>query len=375
MHLIQKHRIYPNKSHKEFFAKQFGCCRFVWNYFIALEEKIGHYLTYNEMAKKLTHELKLQYPFLGDVSGQSLQQTLMNLSKSIKASKRKTDFLGKPKFKKKDKQQSCRFPQSTLVNRLERLLYLPKLMKNPIKIVLERDLPDYTMVTIVKESDDKWYACFIIEKTSVEHIYDHNLKHLGIDLGLKDLIVTSEGKHIAPPHFFRKVERNIKRKNKALSKKIKGSRRWLKCCKRLAVVQNRVRRQRLDFAHKLTTELANNNNIQGVAVETLKIKNMIKNHRLAKSISDASWYLLITTLKYKLGMRGKVLTFVNPMYPSTRLCSTCDNQTGPKNNLKIRQWICSVCGQNHDRDINAAKNIAAEADRMYHYKPTSARIA
>lgn len=331
-------------------------------------QEINKFINYNEMQNFLVNILKPQYPWLEDVSAPVLQQVLIDLEKAYRAFFKSKGSINKPKFKKKHWRQSARFPQYVDLDKDKKLLYLPKCRNNPIKIILERDLPEFTMVTIVKESDDNYYACFFIEKENVEHKYNEDLSHVGLDLGLKDLLTLSTGETIKAPRLYRQEEPNISRKNRALAKKTKGSRRWLKCKKRLSRAHVKVKRRRLDFIHQLAHKLANNDKIQGISVETLSSSIMMKNSKLSKSISDASWYLLMRTLKYKLEMKGKTLTFCSSTYPSTQTCSKCNLITGPKglSKLNIREWTCNFCGENHNRDINAAKNIAAQGNFLYH---------
>ena len=364
--LIYKYRIYPNSKQKILLQKQFGCGRFVWNSLLRHMEDLGHFLSYYEMSKYLIHVLKPKFEWLSEVSTASLQVSLLNLQIAIRASIRKNAPSNKPRFKKKSSRQSCTFPQYVKVDKENNLLKIQKI-RSGIKIILHRDLPDFKSVTIVKESDGSYYACFVAERDVMVENYDSNTKHTGIDLGLKDLITLSTGETVAPPKFFRKSEENIARKNRALSKKTRGSKRWLKCRKRLSKTQSRVRQQRIDFSHKLTTRLANDND--AIAVESIRSKNIAKNHSLAKSVMDASWYTLCNMLMYKMKIKGKSFISCGGLFPSTQLCSSCNNQTGPKgiNNLSGRNWTCPICHTDHNRDINAAINIGLEGDRLYHY--------
>jgi len=361
MKLIYKYRIYPNLRHRVFLDQQFGCNRFIWNHFVELRNKTGYYMSYNDMANYLVTTLKPDHPWLEDVNSQSLQQLLMDFAKSVKMI---GGGKGHPNFKKKSWRQSARFPQRVRVERNDNLLFLPKLTKHPIRIVLHRPLPEYTMCTIVKEADDTYYACFYVEREIPEVSPPDSVSHLGLDLGLKDLIVTSDGERIAHPKFYKKTEQKISQKNKVLARMKRGSRRWLKVKKRLSKDHSKVKRQRMDFVHKLTHELASRDSVQGISVESLKIQNMMKSGHLAKSISDASWTLIVTTLKYKLTMRNKSFISCGGLFPSTQLCSKCEMQTGPKT-LETRVWDCPVCSAHHDRDINAAMNIAREGNRLY----------
>lgn len=335
----------------------------MWNQFVNLIDHHG-YMTYSDMCRHLTHVIKPQYDWLNHAVAQTLQQTLKNLSNGYKSHFRAKNMFEKPKFKKKSTKQSVRFAQGAKVNRSESTLSLPKLV-DPIKIILHRDLPEYTMCTVTKTSDGKYYASFVAEVESVEHHRDTDIRHVGVDLGLTDLLTVSDGTVIEPPKFFRKSESNLARKNKALSAKIIHSKRWLKSKKRLARTHSKIKRQRFDFIHKLTTKLANDND--AIAVESLSIKNMSKNHKLAKSIMDASWGMIYLMLEYKMKLRGKSFIDCQSKFASTQICSSCDIQTGPKGTkgLGIKTWKCNFCGSVHDRDLNAAINIGRHGDILY----------
>lgn len=366
MKLLYKYRIYPNLTQRKILNVQFGHNRFVWNKFVELIDTHG-YMSYNEMSHYLTHVIKPEYPWLEEAVAQTLQQTLRNLFRSYNAHFKARNIFGKPRFKKKKWRQSIRFPQNFHVDKSSNTLKIPKI-SDPIKIVIHRDLPDYTMCTIVKESDDCYYAFFIVEKEHVDHLYNSEIAHVGIDLGLTDLLTLSDGTVVKPPKLFRKSEENLERKNRSLAKKTRGSKRWLKSKRRLSRVHSKIRNQRLDFIHKLTTQLANTHD--SISVESLLIKNMSKNHRLAKSILDASWGMIYLMLEYKMKMRGKSFIDCQSKFASTQICSSCDIQTGPKGlgNLGIRTWKCSFCGTIHDRDLNAAINIGKQGNLLYHQR-------
>ena len=364
MKIRYRYRIYPNKKQREYLDIQFGHNRFIWNYFVALIDTHG-YMSYSEMNHYLTHVVKSQYDWLSDAVAQTLQQTLKDLSQSYKNHVRAKNLFGKPRFKKKHWRQAVRFPQYVSVDRELKTIKLQKL-DDPIKIILHRDLPKYTMCTIIKDSDDRYYASFIVEKESINHVYNPDIKHVGVDLGLTDLLTLSDGTIVKPPKFFRKSEENLARKNRSLAKKTRGSKRWLKSKKRLSKVYSRIKDRRKDFINKVTTTLANK--YDSLSAESLSIKNMSKNHSLAKSIMDASWGMIFTMLEYKMTLRGKSFIDCQGKFASTQICSSCDIQTGPKGlgNLGIRNWTCSFCGTSHDRDLNAAKNIGKQGDLLYH---------
>jgi putative transposase len=370
MHLTHSYRIYPNKFQQDFFNSQFGLNRFAWNALLGHMNDLGHFIRYEEMFSFYQKVLKPQFLWLEEAVAQSIQQTLMQLHKSCERFMRSPKTYGRPKFKKKRWNEFCRFPQSVIVNQRDGLLHLPKLNGNPIKIVLERPLPPHTGVTITRNSIGQYHAIFSTKREVKDHIADFNTKHVGIDLGLKDLITTSSGEKILAPKFFRNSEKNISRKQLGLSKKKKGSRGFKRFQRKVARAYIKTKRQRLDFIHKLTTRIANDN--EAVAVESLRIQGMVKNHKLAKSVMDASWGLICKQLDYKLTSQGKSFVACGPNFPSTQKCSNsiCGFISGPKgkDGLKTRSWTCGFCGSSHDRDTNAARNIAAEGDRVYRYE-------
>ena len=257
-----------------------------------------------------------------------------------------------PNFKKRGNRQSIRacgkkfYPTESGVR-------FPRI--GVLRLKWSRPLPsEPSSVTIIKECSGKYYASFVVE------VEDGKLpptaKEVGIDLGLASLAVTSDGEKFAPPRFLRSALRKIGRLQRSLSRKVKGSRNRNKA--RLLVVKahEKVASKRLDFLHKLSTQLIREN--QTVVVENLNVSGMLKNRRLAKSISDAGWRMFRTLLEYKAERYGRQLRVISRWEPTSQRCSECGHQDGKKP-LSVRTWTCAACGSAHDRDINAAKNILA----------------
>ena len=184
----------------------------------------------------------------------------------------------------------------------------------------------------------------------------------GIDLGLKEFLITSDGLKVQNYRFLRRKLQKIKRLQRALSRKTKGGKRWEKNRKQLAIQYEKVRHARLDFHHKISTQLIRNYDI--ICVETLKVKNMVKNHKLAQAISDVAWGQFVSLLTYKTLWVSKTLIKIDTYFPSSQTCSICGYQNKETKNLSVREWFCPNCGAQHDRDINAAQNILAEGLKM-----------
>src|SRR4028119_1412435 len=353
-----KFRLYPTPEQEQYLARCFGCSRFVYNHFLRLTTdayaESKKHLKYGDTAKLLTTLKKdEQYSWLTEVNSQSLQQTLKDLESAfIRFFKNLGSF---PVFKKKRNRQSFRVPQHWSITH-DGMLKLPKMQ--PIKMVQHREMEGMpSSVTISKTPTGKYYASILVEYEPHEALL-HGGK-IGADLGLKDFLITSDGKKYPNPRFYKRALKRLKRLQRSLSRKVKGSNNRNKQRQQVAKAHEKVANQRLDMQHKLSLQLTCENQV--VAVEDLHIKGMVKNHKLAQAISDASWGQFLTMLEYKGKLYGCEIRQLDRFFPSSKRCSKCgyihENLT-----LDIREWTCPECDTHHDRDINASTNILIFSD-------------
>ncbi len=339
-------RLYPKKKQIEFLNKQIGHCRFAYNRLleIAKERKDWDYYKY----KKLLPELKKAYPFLKEANSQSLQEAVKNLDRAFK-----NFFEGRaeyPRFRKKKHGGAVSIPQHFKIygNKIR----IPKL-STPIRFIKHREIEGTVKsVSISKTPTGKFYLNVLVEK-EMERLPVSN-KITAVDVGLTHFCTLLDGSKIESPKYLIKSEEKLKKIQRQLSRKQKGSRRWEILRRRIARLHEKIKNQRNDFLHKLSKRLIGDN--QAVVVENLNVKGMLKNHRLAKHISDSGWQKFISMLEYKANFYGRKLIKVNTFYPSSKLCHVC----GYKNSsltLSDREWTCPICGTRHDRDVNAALNL------------------
>ncbi|PHV62842.1 IS200/IS605 family element RNA-guided endonuclease TnpB [Cyanobacterium aponinum] len=354
-----KYRIYPTDEQKVLLAKTFGCCRWFYNFALNLTNETykatGKGLSRNEIINKLP-QLKKEKEWLSEVPSQALQQVALDLSSAfLNFFEKRAKF---PKFKKKGNKQSVRFPQGIKLD--GDYLTLPKLKKVYCKV---SRLPEGKLksATVSMTSSGKYFASCLYDDGQDLPRQNSEGKAVGIDLGIKDFAITSDGSKYGNLNHYRKYEQKLAKKQKRLAKKQKGSNNRRKARKAVAKVHEKITRCREDFLHKLSRKLVDENQV--VVVENLAVKNMVKNHKLAKSISDCGWGQFCTMVKYKAEWEGKTYIEVDRFFPSSKTCNHCLHQVDSLT-LDIRSWQCPKCGTIHDRDVNAAKNIRDEGLRL-----------
>ena len=353
-----EYRIYPNKKQEVLLNKTFGCVRYIYNW--GLSKKIKYYQEQNKTLSSfdLTKELpilKQEKEWLKEIDAQALQQSLRHLDNSFtKFFREKKGF---PKFKSKHNNRQ-NYATITNVHLLPEInkIQIPKLGK--VKVRIDR-LPKGTFktCTVKKTPTNKYFVVLTVDekiKTPDKPIVTEGTT-IGIDLGIKDFAILSDGRKFANPKYLLKNLKRLKVLQKRLSRKQKGSKNREKARLKVVLQHEKITNLRKDFLHKITYKLTHENQVNTICLETLAVSNMLKNHKLARSISDVSWSSFNDLIDYKAELYGKNILRIGKFEPSSKLC-TC----GYKNNnltLKDREWTCPICNTHHDRDILAANNI------------------
>jgi putative transposase len=356
-------RLYPHPHQQVALARAFGCARVVWNDALAKSRELyaaGQKTNYPVLAKLCITQAK-QTPerqWLAEPSNVVLQQSVRDLDQAYRnwwaslKGKRKGAKVKPPRFKKRRSAQSVRF-MSHVFRTGERTLTLSKI--GPVPIEWSRDLPsDPSSVTVIRDASGRFFASFVVEVEPTP--LPANGKAVGIDLGLASLAVTSDGEKLAPPKFLRSALKRLRRLQRNLKHKQRGSNRLAIARRKVAKLHAKVGDRRLDYLHQLSTRLIREN--QTVVLEDLNVSGMLKNRKLARSIADAGWRQLRILLESKAEQYGREVVVINRWLPTSQVCSTCGHHDGKKD-LSIREWQCPICGTVHDRDINAALNILA----------------
>ncbi|WP_406377215.1 RNA-guided endonuclease InsQ/TnpB family protein [Streptomyces sp. NBC_00197] len=372
MQLRYSFRLYPDPGQQRALARAFGCARVVFNDAVRAREGARKaeqpFPTAGELSRRLITEAKrtVERSWLGEVSAVVLQQSLRdvetayrNYFASLKGD-RKGPKIGPPRFKsRKDARQSIRFTANARWNITDNgRLILPKV--GAVKVKWSRTLPTTpSSVTVIKDAAGRYFASFVVDTdpaVDARRMPDTD-RAIGIDLGLTHFAVLSDGRKIDSPRFLRRAEKKLKKTQRKLARKQKGSKNRGKARLKVARAHATVADARREFHHQLSTQLISEN--QGIAVEDLPVTGLART-RLAKSVHDAGWASFISMLEYKADRYGRTLVKIGRFTPTSQTCSTCGVKGGPKP-LNVREWTCGTCGTVHDRDINAAINVKTAA--------------
>ena len=362
VHKAYKFRIYPDSNQALLIVKTIGCSRFVFNHFLA--ERSSAYesekktLSYNNCSAMLT-QLKKELTWLSEVDSTALQSSLRFLDDSFKRFfSRQNDY---PRFKsRKNPVQSytSKFTNNNIAVE-DSFLKLPKL--GLVRFAKSREVDGRIISATVSRKPSGKFFVSILAETEVSELPKTGIA-CGVDLGLKDFAVLSDGSGQTNPRFFRSLEAKLAKEQRILSRRVKFSSNWYKQKLKVARVHEKIANTRADYLHKLSTDIVKNHDIIGM--EDLQVSDMLKNKRLSKAISEVSWSQFKKLLEYKAVWYGKKVITVSKTFASSQLCSACNYQNKAVKNLSVRTWTCPSCNAVHDRDINASINLRNEAIRL-----------
>lgn len=361
-----KYRIYPDKEQCTLIQKTFGCCRFVYNNVLSYRNDMFRnqkkYIGKFECTKYMVDILKSEFEWLREVDKYSLQNSIFDMDIAYQKFFKKQG--GFPKFKSKHERNrsyttNCCYPKHTVPNievSFERKrIKLPKLKWIKAKISRAFD-GRIKSVTVSQTASGKYFVSILAEEEQIE--LPKSEKSVGIDLGIKDLVITSDGKKSDNLKLIKKYEDKLAREQRKLSHKKRGSKNREKQRIKVAKIHEKIANARNDYLHKISRKLINENQV--IVSEDLSVSNMVKNHNLAKAISDCGWGELTRQLQYKAEWYGRTYIKIGRFIPSSQMCHVCCYQNKETKDLSVRKWICPQCGTEHDRDINAAINILHE---------------
>lgn len=360
-----KFRLYPNEEQQQLFAKTFGCARAIWNMMLA--DKIKHYGETKETLYNKPAQYKKDFPWLREVDSLALANVQLNLQTAYK------NFFqsgfGFPKFKKKSHRQSYKTNnQKGSIALEDGYVKLPKV--GWVRVKSHRQIKGVIESATISATTTGKYHISILCKTEIAPLPKTN-SSVGVDLGISDFAILSTREKITNPRFLVSLSKKLAKEQKLLSRralvakkagrKLSDCRNYQKQKLKVARIHEKIANQRKDFLHKLSTTLIKNHDV--ICIEDLSSKNLMKNHKLAKSIGDVSWYEFVRMLDYKANWYDKKVSKISRWYPSSQICSDCGFSSGKKP-LSVREWTCINCGSHHDRDINASINILNEGLRL-----------
>ena len=362
-----KFRLYPNEEQQQLFAKTFGCSRAIWNMMLA--DKIKHYEETKETLHNTPAQYKNEFPWLREVDSLALCNVQLNLQGAYKNFFR--SGFGFPKFKKKSHRQSYKTNNNNNKSRIvleNGYVKLPKV--GWVRVKAHRQISGVIKSATISMTPTGKYHISILCETEITPLTKTN-SSVGLDLGLSDFAILSTGEKISNEKFLNQLSKKLAKEQKILSRralttrnegrKLSDSKNYQKQRLKVAKIHEKIANQRKDFLNKLSTTLIKNHDV--ICIEDLSSKNLMKNHKLAKSIGDVSWFEFVRMLEYKANWHEKKVSKISRWYPSSQICSDCGFSSGKKP-LSVREWTCANCGSHHDRDINASINILNEGLRL-----------
>lgn len=373
MYKAYRFRLYPNATQRLLINKTFGCARFIYNYFLD-KCKSNKYIKAFDMCNEIK-TLSTDYPFLKEVDSCALRCAVFNLEDGFKNFfAKRSDY---PKFKSKFNKQTYRTTcmkssykgkeySSIELDLVNKKIKLPKLGLVDIRGYRNLEVINGRIInaTIEKDTTNKYYVSVLVDEIEVIKKQVKPTSIVGIDLGIKDLVVTSDGEKYSNPKELQKREKQLKRLQRKLSRQVKGSNNYQKTRVKIARVHSKIKNSRKHNMISIVNNLVKEHDI--IVSEKLNVKKMSSNHNIAKNILDASFNKICEMLKWKCKLHGKYYYQVNTYFPSSKKCSHCENKTELTSDLSIRNWTCDVCGNENDRDINASINIMFEGLKIHY---------